>query len=393
MYEVVFEAIPFCYGPASEAIAVANELEERLGESNGRIYGVGADTSYDLFSSCDVFDECLTFRYSEPDVRGKVDEVLSTADLVVSSNSPTFVEAAAPYDVDCFVVNTLHWIDAIDEEFSSNDSYERYYVPRYPTREGGEDGSARRPDADVEVRETNAIRNNHQLSTIAEQYDEREGFFLVNFGGMDSPLGGNTALAVALAEEIATVAENSDRCRRVLFNGGGEPIQAVAEALGDTGPEIAVQTEPRPPEAFLGDLRRCELLFTNPGLNIPYEALFFEKQVMFLPPMNYSQHLQLERLADFTEGAERMPMDDFEGYETLAPGLPEADAVERCFSQGERFREDDGARRTFRDAVRSFVDGDRTRIRPSAADDGAPVLAFDGAAEIASDVADYLAAR
>lgn len=392
MYTVTFEAIPFCFGPASEAASIAAELEHWMGEDALRLYGIGDGTTYDIFDSDDTFEECLEFDYSAPDPRPAVNDVLSESDLVLSSNSPTFVATVAPYEVDCFVVDNLHWMDdTVGDDIAANGLADRYYMPAFPGIETVVGKQSIRSAPGTEPVMTDAIRNNRKLAAARSGNEREEGFILVNFGGIDTPLGANEELAVAMAEEIAAVTKGSDRCEYVLLNGGGSAIRKIADVLDGEATEIDVVTETRPPEQFLRDLAESEAILTVPGINIMYESLYFRKKTMVLLPVTYGHQLLKYNFEEILTGFVDISYDDFNGYETVPPNLLEEEGVNRIFAQGEAFGADPQARRIFRDAVKEFVhDEAHGAVRMRTDSDGEPLLEFDGAAQIASDMVDYL---
>ena len=383
--QLAFEAIPFGYGPASEVVAIARAVRSRVGDEC-RLVAIGDETSYRLFASTAVFDECVRFRYDEADLGPEVTAVLASSDAVVSGHSPLFLDAIQSLSVNCFVVNTLDWMATLDDEtLTAPDRSHTYYAPHFPGV-GPEPAAESRRGPNEHV--VNPIRNNDALAAVADAHDGREeGFALINFGGMDSPLGSNDALAIAMATEIAAAAESSDREWRLRFSGGGATMERIDRQLADVDVPTDVVTTTRSHEAFLGDLARCEVLLTAPGMNITYEALFFEAATMFVLPMNYSQHLQLRAFSEFLCGYDRIRTDEIDPFEPLSPALPEREGVAACLEQGRAFSEDPSARRSFRTQVEAFFDREHrfgTAVERDAA--GAPAIRFDGAERIASDV-------
>lgn len=383
--QIAFEAVPFGYGPASEIVAVAKEISTRL-DAEARMIAIGDKTSYRIFESTSVFDDCLRFRYDEGTVPAPTAAELQDADAVMSGHSPTFLAAIEEFDVDVYVINTLDWMNTFDEDVLTDpDIHEVYYAPRLPGTTQGQRGPGAANEADAFV-VVNPIRDNQLLSkTEATTANTEDDFMLVNFGGMDSPLGSNDDLALVMASEIATAAESASREWRICLNGGGEVMNAVERQVTSRDIDCETPLETRTKEAFLRDLYQCAALLTVPGLNTTYEALYFGSETMFLLPMNYSQHLQLQQFPEFLTGYEQIRLDQIDPVEPLPPDLPERVGVERCRSQGAVFREDQMARRSFRTQVSTLleqVSHRRNRIRVADGTD----LRFDGAEQIASGV-------
>lgn len=376
--QIAFEAIPFGYGPASEIVAIAREIRARCAK-DPRLVAVGDLTSYRIFASGSLFDEVYRFDYDTSTLSPEIESVLESSDAVISGHSPKFLDAVDEASLSCFVVNTLDWMQTIDEETLTEDAH-RYYVPWFP----GADQTA----SENETFRIDPIRNNHTLADVAKTHNEpEEGFVCVNFGGMESPLGSNDELAVATATEIVAAAESTDQTWRLQFNGGGKAMQRIDREIESDDVELEMITETRPHERFLADIAQCEVLFTVPGLNITYEALYYRAPMMFLLPMNYSQHLQLRCFPTFLSGFEHIDMNDIDPFDPLPPDLPETEGVELSLKQGQRFSGDRGARDSFREQISSYLrleNRDGLEVRQDLG--GEPRIEFNGAEQIASDV-------
>lgn len=393
--QIVFEAIPYGYGPASEIVAVAGELQSQIGK-DCRMIAIGDKTSYRIFTSTSIFDECMRFQYDTSGVTPSIAEVLQTSDAVVSCHSPLFLDAVQEYDVSCFIVNPLDWIDLLFEKRetwgSLPDWCDAYYIPKIPGIYSSTVpmvDQIRNKDGFVIV---NPIRNNHVLRNVRDiNIEEEEEFILVNFGGMDSLLGENEELAFAMASDIAAVAESSSKEWRLLFSGGGHTMGRIERELQAADTDIKVITETRSHKAFLRDLARCDILLSVPGLNLSYEAIFFEKETMFLLPMKYSQELQLQLYPEFLQGYEKVNKRNIEPFEQLSANISESEGEELCRAQGREFSEDQEARESFQSQISEYLHRDKRKpIQVLEDSDGVALISFDGATEIASSIGTFL---
>jgi len=83
---ILIEAVPFGYGPASIAIAIAEELREETKHRSIRLIALGKDVSYELFSSSDLFDEVWKFdNYDSQNWDMKIKNRILKSDAIISS--------------------------------------------------------------------------------------------------------------------------------------------------------------------------------------------------------------------------------------------------------------------------------------------------------------------
>ncbi|MEK6895121.1 MAG: hypothetical protein AABX48_01230 [Nanoarchaeota archaeon] len=106
---------------------------------------------------------------------------------------------------------------------------------------------------------------------------------------------------------------------------------------------------------FLKELSSCKSLLTVPGMSIVYEAFAGKIPLMFILPLNYSQHRQLIAYKKIFKSFEYLSWEDFKGYKTLPRKIPEEKAINEAINMGKHFFNDTHARIKFREEVTRFL--------------------------------------
>ena len=105
------------------------------------------------------------------------------------------------------------------------------------------------------------------------------------------------------------------------------------------------------------------LLLTVPGMSIVYERMLAEAPTVFLLPLNYSQHLQVQKYRHMLAHMSEIAWRDIGPFSELATGLEEHEGVRLAQSLGTSLTSDKPARRRFREALKTFLVC-RTNVRP-----------------------------
>jgi hypothetical protein len=380
---IIFEAVSFGYGPASIAIAIAEELYEEVRSRSIpiKLIALGKDVSYELFSSSNLFDKVLEFRdYDLKNWSLNIKDELQRADIIISID-PDFANAV--YKIlrrKVIFIDPLYWMwvkDPIDINLC-----EKYYALNFP---GVSDKVAKtrskilNPDI---LKVVDAVRDNRTLSRVSSI--ETKDLLLINFGGMQYPFGSNVNLALSMTKIILDVALSLDHYNEVIICGGGKPIKQLAESLNRVNEKVKVRTSPQEPFEFLKLLASCRTLLTVPGMSIVYEALYLSKPTLFILPLNYSQHLQVKIYKEILKNATFITWDDLEGYQMLPPGLPEEEGVKLAIELGEKFHSDLNAQAEFKDLVTKFFSS-KSLLKGISLKEGFE-LGFNGAQQIAKDI-------
>lgn len=173
------------------------------------------------------------------------------------------------------------------------------------------------------------IRHLVECPVLADWCIERErveaGLIVVSLGGQKSRLinpANNTHYPALVIEVIQEAARRvGDESRFVVATN-----EETARMLGERYASVRWQFASFEHEAFLGLVRRSELVLGHPGLYAPFEIIGSGVPIYFLPSSNYTQVLQLALFEQVGIAPELIDWKHVLGR-TAPYGLPESEGV------------------------------------------------------------------
>lgn len=341
--KIIIQAIPFCFGPASHALVIAHALRRRM-RDDVELVVLATGTAWELLNGEKVFNSCYKYSTVEEASTCLSQKFLEDADAVLSVGDFDFIRNIHRGRIKIFMVDALLWMwDTLPQEIRL---CSRYFAVDFP-------GVKQRVESELPnllAHESIALVNPICEQTGINMCERTvSGIIVVNFGGMQSPLGHNLALAEAMTSEILNAVNAVRPEIPVRIRGGGQPIEALDAKFAGALPDLRIG--PLQAETFLEELYHGGMLFTVPGLSIVFEAIRFAKSTVFLFPLNYSQHAQVAAYEQMLAGASYILPKDFPGLGMVPEGLPEAEGVARAIEIGKRFCADRRLRTLFRERI------------------------------------------
>ena len=356
---VLFDAVAFCFGPASTLQLVLDELLE----SNLDLMVLSSGTTADFLSGYSERCVLIPCDSEDPNSMAQHNNLFRNCSLFVSNTNPISARYALERGVPTLYLDTLFWMwDRIDPLIAES----AIYVAQ--TFAGIEENRHR-----IGAK----IRDFRLVGPLAGRSPKtiRTGDCLISFGGMASKLtipGVTNRYAWLMTRLLLEAFERKPAFDRYLFRGNGAVMLALEAEFGDSCCEFAFS----PRNRHLEEMASARNLFLSPGLTGCYEAINAEVPTWLLPPQNYSQQLQAETFLSFDPSP-------FKGFHwgTIYPDLvpvrymPEIEAVRLLSTAVRRFEEDREAQRRYVDLL---VDAMPFRRRPVPPEDAA--FCGDGAA-------------
>lgn len=309
---ILVSAESFGYGPISTCLEVVKELkkhEDVILDFIGS--GISLEQAkmsgyFDKFYVCDTFDlESLK----------KHEDVFKEYNIFFDSENIQGGIFALKYIKNMYYVDNLVWMwDKIDPElgkakkfyvsetFSCKENFERVGdVIKNPVFVG--------PVRDLEYEESNTSKN--QL--------------LINIGGASSFLFNqniiNDFYNVLLNNIVDSL--NLDEFDKVLICGGSKVIDNLK--INNLSTKIEVKTIAH--EEYLKEMKVSKKIILSSGLGNFIESLNLKKDILYLPPVNYSQLLQLNYYKKMEFGFDMINWSDFDFYKEIPELLDEATGV------------------------------------------------------------------
>lgn len=280
--KVLMQAVPFCFGPISTSLAIASELRKMGAE----IIWLAEGTSIDLLTSGQYPDHIINFSLSNSTHKTQYASLVKEADIVVVNTDPDFANFAIGLNDKTVYVDILYWMwnDLpivvhkcalyIYEDFiRSDEQIERIGLPLRSFRVG----PLTNLDSSIPTRHSGAVGKH----------------LLVSLGGLLRPDSNSRNLLISFKEmifnAIVMALQNTNSFAEVYFAGGGIEKQ---ETILPNGIKILSGCLAR--EEHQQVMATAKSVVMSPGLTGFYEVAATQTPVFFLPPHNYSQHLQLQ---------------------------------------------------------------------------------------------------
>ncbi|WP_367343735.1 hypothetical protein [Methanomethylovorans sp.] len=269
-----------CYGSSSALLAIVSNIPGRKTALAWEITKeiLETDPSIDEIIEVNVKDSLAVSKNVELDM---YDAVLVISNL---SNLETYLQAGIPV----FFVDILYWYQTPKDhpvwEYAT-----QCFIEDFP----GVDKMIKHNSSGNSLVVGPLIRDRICVE-IPDSHDTVDDFLgtLVNLGGGKSRWvtpGMNTQYAQLVLELINEIRSSLPK-GAILIAGGREAIEQLRTISKYDG----IEFQSLPQKDFLKCLAGCKLYITSPGLNAVMEGLEFDKPMVFLPPQNASQVLQLE---------------------------------------------------------------------------------------------------
>jgi hypothetical protein len=343
---IVFQAIPFCFGPAAHIIAVAEQVLSRGCDDSIKTIGLASGTVLDLLRKSNILNNIIEYN-TNTELNSAVLNTLDKTDIIVCIGDFDFLRIASSYRHKILFVDALFWMwDSIPPEFGMA---HKTFVLDFPgVRERLHQYlREKNPCPDIEVLDQFCAVFPHRTKPM------KNGNILVNFGGIDSPLGANDNLLLSLIEDIVMAWKDISTDNMLEIRGGTQALERILDKteLSMDGVIFGAIGQ----QDFFHSLHSCSHLLTVPGMSIVYEALHTKIPTMFLLPLNYSQHGQMAFYSNALVDPSCIKFEDLPGFGKLPNQLPEKDGIAMAFEYGKRFRDNPEARAILRSRVSDFL--------------------------------------
>ena len=275
MADIIITAAPYCYGPTSKALCLAGELQTRH-----RVTYIGGEPGLSLAKAASLDSViALADRDHWSDVAL---DALTRSAVVISSLDSRAIRIAASYGVPSVFFDTLLWLRTEMPAFSElAQSYVAQTFFRAPARAITHDCDSIAMVGPVFSR---------SLDTLLATKKHPGGRILVNFGGLTSPAMlqlADVRYIIWIASVLQRTTIASDQmivCLPIHLHDLKEMVKSYLPSANITTPSM---------DEFHDLLCNSLVVVTIPGLESVLEAIYLRKPLVFLPPHNGTQLIQL----------------------------------------------------------------------------------------------------
>ena len=340
---ILVSAESFGYGPVTTGLNVVKELRKYPDVTLDFIgSGIALEqaklSGYFLnFYVCDTYDLDSLRKYK--DILSSYDAYLSAENL----NGAIFALENGLYNT--YYLDNLMWMwDKIPTELNN---VKKYFISEII------------PCHQNFARIGKAIKNPVFVGPIRQVETKKcpsQNQLMINIGGAESFLLDHHLIVNfydKLINDILEVPE-LERFSTIILCGGSRVIKGIKLKGGN--PKVKKCTLSH--DEYLKEMEKSSYCIMASGLGNFIEAVGKNKNIMFLPPINYSQLQQLEYYEENKFGFDIINWSDFDFYEDIPKYLDEETGVALVTLNIEKYMQQD-YKALIQNLVRKFVDSDQ----------------------------------
>lgn len=280
MANILLTAENFAYGPIGKLLVIAKELKK----SGHKLTFVGFGTAHQLANKFE-FDEVHLIDTDSELFEKKVETLVGNSDILVTamdrSSTTLFMKKKKPV---VWIDTLFWWWDKIPDFLWDVD----LYLFQRSIDEG-----------ENLIKYRKKIKNLVPVGPIIEEVpiNNKKRQLMIAFGGMEAQgwykIGVDSNYPFTLTEIILREVDLSD-FETVIVTGNEKIIEELKVKYNDKRFVFKALSH----SEFVCELSSSELAMIVPGLETPLEAFYYKVPVIFLPPSNSSQYIQLDEFRD-----------------------------------------------------------------------------------------------
>lgn len=328
---ILVTAEKFGYGPIITCLNVIKQLKKELYHQklNIKLYFLGTSIAKEQALLSNFFDkviECKTYDYSELE---KQQQLFENAIAVLSSeNQFGAIYAKRLGHKNVYFIDNLVWMwDRITFELENVDGY--FISETFSSKENFK-------KIGKDVKSPIFIG---PLRDIDRTHYKSENSLMINFGGAESFMLEKEIVDkfyLKILKEILTpiVVKKFDT---IYVCGGSGVINTLLQTLPPF-PNVQIKTLSN--KEYLEKLHICSHVIMSSGLGNFMESVGIAKPIMFIPPINYSQLLQLNEYKKLNLGFNLVNWDSYAFYKDVPNLLDEETGVKMVVENVKKYLSD-----------------------------------------------------
>ena len=208
---------------------------------------------------------------------------------------------------------------------------------------------------------------------------------IISFGGVESPFTQieNTKYPFIITKLLVLALSEKTQFEKIIFTGNRKCLQLLKPQYSEELTNVTFRCLSH--TAFLRELVKSKSFLTSPGLAATYEAFFYKVPVIFLPPQNYSQFLQLKRLRASDVAPQSIHWLDFFPENDIPDNLLEEEGVRRTLQCIYAFEHDSAAQEEMVQLLRLYFNKEMENLLHKQ-DEFLKSMGGDGARQIAKQL-------
>ncbi len=325
--KLLITAEHFGYGPITTALNVVKELK-KYNDINISFMGTGiALEQAKMTNYFDKIIECKTYDINE---LKKVKNILLDYDVILSSENQPGVKFA----IECghksvYFIDNLMWMwDKLDEGLEQAKGY--FISEIIPSKKNFD-------------RIGKNIKNPHFIGPLRELKTKKilskEKKLIINIGGAEAFVIDSNIVKKyynKLINEILDIKLIYSSFDKIIICGGSGVINSLK--INNANDKTVVKTLSN--EEYLNELDSCSHCIFASGLGNFIESVWRDKDILYIPPINYSQLLQLDYYEKMDFGFKIINWDEFDFFQKIPTLLDENTGVDLVIDNVKKYLND-----------------------------------------------------
>ncbi|MDP2684043.1 MAG: hypothetical protein Q8P20_03215 [bacterium] len=294
MKRIVFTAQDFAFGSIGPLLYLADEFRDN---KEFELIFVGFGTSLQLAKKF-PFNKIFELDTENPKNKLKLEAIISKVDAVISCTDIPSIKTAKKFNKITIWEDVLFWFwPTISKELFDVDLY---------IRERAFDASAN------EKKYGKKIKNLLTVGPIMAKFNKlpRKKQAMISFGGAQAThvyqVGKDTNFPFVMTDILSKHVDWSGFKHVILATS-----EKVIEQLKNRFPNTPFEFTTLAHDKFAKEMSQSEVILITPGLITTQGAFYSETPVIFLPPSNDSQYLQLDGFRDLGLAESSVSLNDF----------------------------------------------------------------------------------
>ncbi len=328
---ILVTAEKFGYGPIITCLNVIKQLKNELYRQklNIKLYFLGTSIAKEQAVLSNLFDkviECKTYDYSELE---KQQQIFKDAVAVLSSeNQFGAIYAKRLGNKNVYFIDNLVWMwDRITSGLENIDGY--FISETFSSKENFQ-------KIGKDVKSPIFIG---PLRDIDRKHYKSENSLMINFGGAESFMLDKEIVDkfyLKILKEILTT--NVVKKFDTIYVCGGSGVIDALVKISLPFPNVKIKTLSN--KEYLDKLHICSHVIMSSGLGNFMESVGIAKAIMFIPPINYSQLLQLNEYKKLDLGFNLVNWDSYSFYNDVPNLLDEETGVKMVVENVKKYLSD-----------------------------------------------------
>lgn len=293
MKRLVFTAQDFAFGSIGPLLYLADGFRDK----EFTLVFVGFGTSLQLARKF-PFDEIYELDTEDPKNTAELEKIISSSDAVISCTDIPSIVAAKKFNKITIWEDVLFWFwPTISEELFDIDLY---------IREKAFDASVNEKKYDKKIK--NLLTVGPIMPKVKKLSRKKQA--MISFGGAQAThvyqVGKDTNYPLFMTETLINCVDWSDFDKVFLATS-----ETVIDQLKKLFPDAPFEFATMAHDEFANEISQSQVILITPGLITTQCAFNSETPVIFLPPSNDSQYIQLDDLRDLGLAKASVSLSDF----------------------------------------------------------------------------------